>query len=161
MKILITGIAGFIGFHLANKLLISKKIKVYGIDNFDNYYSIKLKKKRLAILKNKKNFFFEKIDISSSKVKKYLFKKKFDIVIHLAAQAGVRYSVTNPEKYLNTNIIAFSNIFENIDKTNLKKVIYASSSSVYGDTKKFPTTENHNTNPKNIYGYKKLATENH
>ncbi len=159
MKILITGIAGFIGFHLANKLLISKKIKVYGIDNFDNYYSIKLKKKRLAILKNKKNFFFEKIDISSSKVKKYLFKKKFDIVIHLAAQAGVRYSVTNPEKYLNTNIIAFSNIFENIDKTNLKKVIYASSSSVYGDTKKFPTTENHNTNPKNIYGYSKVINE--
>ena len=110
-------------------------------------------------MKKQKNFFFEKVDITNQRSKKYFLKNKFSIIVHLAAQAGVRYSVLNPEKYLETNIIGYSNIFENINNKNLKKVIYASSSSVYGDTKKFPTSESHQTKPKNIYGYSKLINE--
>ena len=160
MKILITGAAGFIGFHLSRNLLKFKKNKIYGIDNFDEYYSIKLKKKRIELLKKEKNFHFQKIDITSIKLSNYLKNKNFDIIIHLAAQAGVRYSLVNPEKYLNTNILGFANLFENIEEKNLKKVIYASSSSVYGDTKISPTNEKCMTNPKNIYGYSKVINEN-
>ena len=160
MKILITGAAGFIGFHLSRNLLKFKKNKIFGIDNFDKYYSIKLKKKRIELLKKEKNFHFQKIDITSIKLSNYLKNKNFDIIIHLAAQAGVRYSMVNPEKYLNTNILGFANLFENIEEKNLKKVIYASSSSVYGDTKISPTNEKCMTNPKNIYGYSKVINEN-
>jgi len=160
MKILITGAAGFIGFHLSRNLLKFKKNKIFGIDNFDKYYSIKLKKKRIELLKKEKNFHFQKIDITSIKLSNYLKNKNFDIIIHLAAQAGVRYSLVNPEKYLNTNILGFANLFENIEDKNLKKVIYASSSSVYGDTKISPTNEKCLTNPKNIYGYSKVINEN-
>ncbi len=159
MKILITGVAGFIGFHLAQNLLKLRGIKVFGIDNFDQYYSVKLKKKRIEILKKEKNFFFENIDITTSKLPKYLKNKKFDIIVHLAAQAGVRYSMINPEKYINTNILGFANLFENVNDKNLKKVIYASSSSVYGDTKNFPTKEKNITSPNNIYGYSKVINE--
>ncbi len=159
MKILITGAAGFIGFHLSRNLLKFKKNKIFGIDNFDKYYSIKLKKKRIELLKKEKNFHFQKIDITSIKLSNYLKNKNFDIIIHLAAQAGVRYSMVNPEKYLNTNILGFANLFENIEYKNLKKVIYASSSSVYGDTKTFPTNEKCKKNPKNIYGYSKVINE--
>ena len=96
MKILITGSAGFIGYHLATRLLKNKKYKIFGVDNFDNYYSINLKKKRLALLKGFKNFKFKKIDILNEKKLKNLFKKeKFDVIFHLAAQAGVRYSILN------------------------------------------------------------------
>ena len=160
MKYLITGAAGFIGFHLSRNLLKFKKNKIFGIDNFDKYYSIKLKKKRIELLKKEKNFHFQKIDITSIKLSNYLKNKNFDIIIHLAAQAGVRYSLVNPEKYLNTNILGFANLFENIEDKNLKKVIYASSSSVYGDTKTSPTNEKCITNPKNIYGYSKVINEN-
>ena len=159
MKILITGVAGFIGFHIAQNLIKSKNIKIFGIDNFDEYYSVKLKKKRVSILLKQKNFNFKKIDITKNMLSKYLSNKKFDIVVHLAAQAGVRYSMENPEKYLNTNILGFSNLLENLNCKSLKKVIYASSSSVYGDTKNFPTNEKHATNPKNIYGYSKVINE--
>ena len=159
MKILITGVAGFIGFHIAQNLIKSKKNKIFGIDNFDDYYSVKLKKKRVSILLKQKNFNFKKIDITNSKLSDYLQNKKFDIVIHLAAQAGVRYSMENPEKYLNTNILGFSNLLENLNPDNLKKILYASSSSVYGDTMNFPTNEKNKTNPKNIYGYSKFINE--
>ena len=94
MKILVTGAAGFIGSHLSNYFL-QKKIKVIGIDNIDDYYSIKLKKKRLALLKKNKNFKFFQIDISSDKLQNRLKKYNFEIIIHLAAQAGVRYSLLN------------------------------------------------------------------
>ncbi len=158
MKILVTGAAGFIGFHISNYLL-KKKINVIGIDNLDDYYSINLKKNRLSLLKKNKNFKFIKIDISSNRLKKVLKKYHFDIVVHLAAQAGVRYSLINPKKYIHSNIKGFGNLFESINTKNLKKVIYASSSSVYGDTKNFPTKENQKTNPKNIYGFSKVINE--
>ena len=159
MKILITGVAGFIGFHVAKELFKNKKFQVHGIYNFDKYYSVKLKKKRKKLLKKNKKFIFNKIDITSKKINSFFKKKQFDIVIHLAAQAGVRYSLINPEKYLNTNILGFSNLFESINSTKIKKVIYASSSSVYGDTKNFPTNEKNITKPKNIYGYSKIINE--
>ena len=159
MKILITGAAGFIGFHLANYYL-KKKYDVIGIDNLDNYYSVKLKKKRVDLLKKNKKFRFIKIDIASNKLEKTLNTYEFELVIHLAAQAGVRYSLKNPKKYIKSNINGFCNLFESINHKKLKKVIYASSSSVYGDTQKVPTSENHNLSPKNIYGYSKLVNEN-
>ena len=105
MKIIITGVAGFIGFNLAKKLL-QKKNTIYGIDNLDNYYSVSYKKKRLKELKKFKNFYFKKIDII--KINKKHFKNiKIDTVVHLAAQAGVRYSFNRPAKYIDTNIIGF------------------------------------------------------
>tara|TARA_B100001059_G_scaffold229634_1_gene262510 strand:+ start:373 stop:1338 length:966 start_codon:yes stop_codon:yes gene_type:complete len=161
MKILITGVGGFIGFSFANYLLNKKKIiDVYGIDNYDDYYNIFLKKKRVSILKKKKKFRFKNLDITDKKkVKKFFSKKKFDIVLHLAAQAGVRYSLINPQKYIEVNIYGFMNIINCVKKFNVKKFIYASSSSVYGESKKFPLNENSKTNPKNIYGYSKLINE--
>ena len=158
MKILVTGAAGFIGFHICNYFL-KRKIKVIGIDNLDDYYSISLKKKRLSILKKNKKFKFIKIDISSNKLKNILKKYHFEIIIHLAAQAGVRYSLINPKKYIHSNINGFGNLFESINTKSLKKVIYASSSSVYGDTKSFPTKETQDTKPKNIYGFSKVINE--
>ena len=137
MKILISGCAGFIGYHVSKMILdYSKKIKLYGIDNINNYYSITLKKKRLSILNKYKNFNFFKIDINNSKkIKKIFLDNKFDIVIHLAAQAGVRYSLINPGAYLDSNMSGFINIIENSHSNNVKKFIFASSSSVYGDQK--------------------------
>ena len=114
MKILVTGAAGFIGFYISNFLIKKKKNKVIGIDNLDDYYSIDLKKKRLFILKKNKNFKFIKIDISSNRLKNILRRYHFDIVIHLAAQAGVRYSLINPKKYIQSNIKGFGNLFENL-----------------------------------------------
>ena len=147
-KILVTGCAGFIGFSTA-KALLSKSIHVYGIDNVDDYYSKKLKLKRIHELKKNKNFFFYKINIED---KKKLFEKigriKFDFVYHFAAQAGVRYSVVNPLKYLNTNINGTNNLFEILKKNKPKRIFFASSSSVYGETKKFPVKENFNLNCK-------------
>jgi UDP-glucuronate 4-epimerase len=159
MNILITGVAGFIGFSLAEKLLI-KKNNIFGIDNFDDYYSVNLKKKRVQILKRKKNFLFSNIDFTNQrKIDEYFKKKKFDCVIHLGAQAGVRYSLINPSKYFNTNIIGFSNIINNCVKQKIKKVFYASSSSVYGDLKLFPLKENLKLFPKNIYSKSKQINE--
>ncbi len=159
MKILVTGVAGFIGYNLS-KLLLEKKYKVFGIDNFDNYYSSKFKFERLKDLKKNKNFKFNKIDITnSSKIKNFFKNKKFDIIVHLAAQAGVRYSLINPEKYVDVNIFGFLNIIEQARINNIKNFIYASSSSVYGDSKKFPLKENQILNPKNIYGLSKKLNE--
>jgi UDP-glucuronate 4-epimerase len=160
MKVLITGVAGFIGFSLAQSLLKKKKIKIFGIDNFDSYYSVKLKKKRISILKNNKNFFFYKVDITKKKsLSKFLKKKKFEQVYHFAAQAGVRYSLLNPHKYFEVNFIGFINLLENLILNKPKKLIYASSSSVYGDSSNFPLKENEILRPKNIYGYTKLLNE--
>ena len=160
-KILITGCAGFIGFSLCNYLL--KKNKTYqiiGIDDLNNYYSVKYKKKRLNLLKKNKNFIFKKIDISSyEKLKKIFNNYRFDFVVNLAAQAGVRYSISNPKAYINSNIIGFFNIIDLCREKKINKIFYASSSSVYGDSKKFPLNEKHYLNPKNVYGLSKKFNE--
>ena len=157
-KILITGIAGFIGFHVAKKL-IKKNYKIIGIDNLNNYYDNKLKKDRLKILKKKINF--HKIDITNTSSINSIFKKyKPDIVIHLAAQAGVRYSLINPKSYINTNLVGFFNVIESAKNYNIKHFVYASSSSVYGLENKLPFVESFNLNkPANIYGATKLSNE--
>ena len=162
MKILITGVAGFIGFSLA-KTLLDKNHIVYGIDNISNYYDVKLKKKRLFFLKNtyKKKFKFNKIDISNTKnINRYFVGKKFDKVFHLAAQAGVRYSLLRPEKYLDSNLIGFSNIIFNCKKNKIKDFIYASSSSVYGAIKKVPYKESDKvSSPLQYYAATKISNE--
>ena len=161
MKILLTGCCGFIGFNFVNSLVkTNKKIKIVGIDNLNNYYSVRLKKARLKILLKSKNFTFQKMDLENLKLLNNLFKKnKFDCIFHLAAQAGVRYSIENPKKYIDSNIVGFFNIIELARKTNIKKIFYASSSSVYGDSKKFPLNEKTIINPKNTYGLTKKFNE--
>jgi len=161
MKILITGCAGFIGFHIAERILKDfKKSKVFGIDNLNNYYSPKLKKKRIFELKKYKKFNFEKIDISNKiKLKKIFNKHNFDIVVHMAAQAGIRYSLINPQSYFKSNLIGFFNVLELSNLNCVKKFIFASSSSVYGDQKKYPYKENFYLYPNNIYSYSKKINE--
>jgi UDP-glucuronate 4-epimerase len=162
MKILVTGAAGFIGFHLCEKLLKDKH-QILGIDNINNYYDVKLKKDRLKILLKKKFFKFKKIDISDTNfVKKiYPIAKNFKIIIHLAAQAGVRYSITHPYKYIESNVKAQISILELAKKINsFEHLIYASSSSVYGANKKIPFSTNDRVdNPVSLYGASKRAGE--
>ena len=160
MKILITGSAGFIGFNLAKKLLESRKIKVIGIDNINDYYDINLKKKRNNLLKKKINYTFIKTDIRDNKKLDKIFKKeKFDFVFNLAAQAGVRYSIDHPREYIENNILGFYNIIENVKKYKIKRLFYASSSSVYGENTNFPLNENQKIHPKNIYALSKKINE--
>ena len=139
MKILITGSAGFIGFHLCN-FLLKKNFKVFGLDNLNHYYDIKLKKKRLGILKKSKNFKFFKIDLSNKIALNRAFKKiKIDYVVNLAAQAGVRYSISNQDAHLKSNLIGFCNLLNLIKEKKIKHFLFASTSSVYGvdDSKAF------------------------
>ena len=158
-NILITGVAGFIGFNLSLSLLKENK-QIIGIDNINDYYSVKLKKDRLTELKKFKNFKFFKTDLVNSNSLNKIFKKyKIDKIIHLAAQAGVRYSIGNPKKYLNSNFVGFFNILELSRINKIKKIIYASSSSVYGNTKKFPLNEYSSLNPNNFYGLSKKTNE--
>jgi UDP-glucuronate 4-epimerase len=162
MRILVTGAAGFIGFHLCEKLLEDKHT-VLGIDNINNYYDVKLKKDRLKILLRKKNFKFKKIDISDNNfVKKiYPVAKNFKIIIHLAAQAGVRYSITHPYKYIESNVKAQISILELAKRIkNFEHLIYASSSSIYGSNKKIPFSINDRVdNPISLYGASKRSGE--
>ena len=159
MKILITGVSGFIGFSLAKKLL-EKGNHVIGIDNINNYYSTELKKKRIKQIKKFRNFKFYKIDINDKKKLKKISSFKFEYIFHFAAQPGVRYSLINPSIYYHTNVLGFQNVFDTINYKNLKKAFYASSSSVYGDQKKFPIKENFKLNAKNPYGMSKIINEN-
>lgn len=161
MTILITGVAGFIGFNYAKFLLDkSKTHKIVGIDNFDTYYSVSYKKKRISFLKKYKNFIFYKIDIKNYENLNNIFKKnKISIVYNFAAQAGVRYSLINPDLYINNNILGFFNILKISKDNNAKKFFYASSSSVYGESINFPLKENEILNPKNIYGLSKKINE--
>ena len=162
MKILVTGAAGFIGFHLCEKLL-EEKYTVLGVDNINNYYDVKLKKDRLKILLRKKNFKFKKLDISDNNfVKKiYPIAKNFKVIIHLAAQAGVRYSITHPYKYIESNVKAQISILELAKKIkSFEHLIYASSSSVYGTNKKIPFSINDRVDsPTSLYGASKRAGE--
>jgi len=162
MKILVTGCAGFIGYHVCEQLLINKKNKVIGIDNVNNYYDIKLKKNRLQNLKKKfSNFNFFKKDISDKKNLHNIFRKnKFDYVVHLAAQAGVRYAEKNPDIYFNSNILGFFNVLDLCRLNKIKHLLFASTSSVYGDTLKFPTSEKENSsNPLTFYAASKKSNE--
>lgn len=159
-KILITGCCGFIGFHLT-RFFLEKGFAIYGIDNINNYYDIKLKKDRLKILKKFKNFFFKKIDINNTlQLNKEFTKKKIEYIVHLAAQAGVRYSLKNPLIYTKNNIHGFVNIIELAKKKNVKKFLYASSSSVYGQNKKYPFSETDSVDhPISIYAATKRSNE--
>ncbi len=161
MKILITGVAGFIGYNFAQHLLNSnKKYKIVGIDNLNNYYSVKYKNLRLKNLKNYKNFKFYKLDISEyKKIKKLFNNHKINVIFNFAAQAGVRYSLKNPKTYNSYNINGFFNILEIAREKKINRIFYASSSSIYGDSKNFPLTENLNLNPKNIYALSKKVNE--
>ena len=160
---LVTGCAGFIGFHLTKKLLEMNQ-KVIGIDNINDYYDIKLKKDRLKILKKKDKkgkFIFFKKDLLDKKSLENIFKKyKFDFVIHLAAQAGVRYSLINPRSYIDNNLIGFFNVLNECKKRKIGHFIHASTSSVYGNTIKFPIKENFDTNsPLQLYAATKKSNE--
>ena len=158
-NIVITGVCGFIGFSLAKNLLESRNIKIIGIDNLNDYYSKKLKRDRLKILTKFKNFKFHKFNIEDKNKLFKLSRLKIDCVVNFAAQAGVRYSIKFPRKYINSNIDGFFNILEFCRIFKIKKLIYASSSSVYGDNKIFPLREEFNVNPKNFYGYSKKSNE--
>ena len=158
MRIIITGSSGFIGFHLANN--ISKKNSVLGLDCHSKYYSVSLKKKRLSILRRNKKFLFKKINLNNINILRKVFKiYQPDIVFHLAGQPGVLYSFKNPKSYKINNVFATKNICQVAKEFNVKKFVFASSSSVYGDQKKFPIKENFKLNPKNPYAITKLRSE--
>jgi UDP-glucuronate 4-epimerase len=158
-KILITGVAGFIGFHLT-KLLLKKKNQILGVDNINKYYSIKLKKMRISKLISEK-LIFRKVDIRNIKKLERIFKNfRPNIVINLAAQAGVKYSIKNPRTYLSNNINGFLNILDLSKKYKVKHLIYASSSSVYGNNKDDILKINSNTDkPISFYALTKKTNE--
>lgn len=161
MKILITGAAGFIGSFLCKKLLETTNDEIVGLDNLNDYYDVSLKEARLEMLKAYNNFAFIKGDISDKPFIDRLFDKyKFDIVVNLAAQAGVRYSIDHPDVYISSNIIGFYNILEACRYHPVKHLVYASSSSVYGGNKKVPfSTEDKVDNPVSLYATTKKSNE--
>lgn len=160
MKIIITGCAGFIGYHLTQKLSENKSYTISGIDSINNYYATRIKKKRINLLKKKKNFKFIKVNLTQKKKIDNIFKKiNPDIVLHIAGQPGVLYSFQNPKSYRLNNIDATKIISQLSKKYNVKKFIFASSSSVYGDQKKFPIKEEFIKRPKNFYAITKLKCE--
>ena len=160
MKIFITGSSGFIGFHLSQKLL-DKGHNVHGFDSMNNYYDIRLKKDRYKILKKYKKFSFTKGNVENQKVlSQSILSFNPQIIIHLAAQAGVRYSIEKPRVYLSSNIIGTYNVIEMAKKVNIKHLLIASSSSVYGANKKLPFKEIDKTQTQlSIYAATKKSTE--
>ncbi len=160
MKILVTGAAGFIGAFLCKKLLETTNNQIIGVDNLNDYYDVSLKEARLKMLENK-NFTFIKGDISDKAFIDKLFKEyKFDIVVNLAAQAGVRYSIDHPDIYIQSNIIGFYNILEACRYNPVKHLVYASSSSVYGTNEKVPySVEDKVDNPVSLYAATKKSDE--
>ncbi|OGT46217.1 MAG: capsular biosynthesis protein CpsI [Gammaproteobacteria bacterium RIFCSPHIGHO2_12_FULL_38_11] len=159
-KILVTGCAGFIGYHVAEKLL-SRNHTVTGLDNLNDYYDVNLKKVRLARLQAQANFIFEFADLSDRETIENIFSKyQFDCVINLAAQAGVRYSIQNPQIYINSNIQGFLNILEGCRHSQVEHLVYASSSSVYGGQTKQPFNESDSADhPMALYAATKKANE--
>ena len=158
-KVLITGACGFIGFHLSLALL-NNNIDVVAIDNLNDYYSVNLKSSRLGILKDN-NVIFYKTDITNfDDLKKCLLLERPDIVVHLAAQAGVRYSLDNPQSYIHNNIVGTFNVLEICKNINIEKLIFASSSSVYGNLNKQKFNEKDLVdNPLNLYAASKKSNE--
>ena len=160
MKVFVTGSSGFIGFHLSKKLL-EKGYSVKGFDSMNKYYDVKIKKARLKILKKYKKFSFTKNKLENKKIlTDSILRFKPTIIIHLAAQAGVRYSIENPKAYMDSNITGTYNIIELAKKINIKHLLIASSSSVYGANKKLPFTEIDKTETQlSIYAATKKSTE--
>jgi len=159
-SVLITGAAGFIGFHLSQKLC-KQGFDVTGLDNINDYYDIKLKHSRLAILKSDPRFTFHELELTDRKAITGLFdKKKFDYVVNLAAQAGVRYSIINPYAYLESNLHGFLNVLEACRHHHVKHLLYASSSSVYGANRKLPFSVHDNVDhPISLYAASKKSNE--
>ena len=161
MKILVTGAAGFIGSFLCKRLLETTKDEIIGLDNLNDYYDVSLKESRLSMLRTFPRFEFIKGDISDKAFIDPLFAdERFDIVVNLAAQAGVRYSIDHPEVYIQSNIIGFYNILEACRHHPVKHLVYASSSSVYGGNTKIPfATEDKVDNPVSLYAATKKTDE--
>ncbi|NRP26531.1 UDP-glucose 4-epimerase [Marinobacterium sp. xm-d-420] len=160
MKILVTGAAGFIGFHVS-KWLCEHGDEVVGIDNLNDYYEVSLKEARLSQLEPLSNFRFIKLDISDRDgLAKLFVEEKFDRVVHLAAQAGVRYSIENPHAYADSNLVGFLNVLEGCRHSQVQHLVYASSSSVYGANESIPFSENDNVDhPVSLYAASKKANE--
>jgi len=160
MKVLVTGAAGFIGFHVA-QLLLGRGNEVVGLDNLNDYYDVTLKQARLAILQRSTNFRFVKLDLADREGIPALFQReKFQRVINLAAQAGVRYSIQNPLAYVDSNVVGFANILEGCRHTGVEHLVYASTSSVYGANTHMPFSVHQNVDhPLSFYGATKKANE--
>ena len=160
MKVLVTGAAGFIGMHTTERLL-ARGDEVTGIDNLNDYYDPALKESRLERLRPYPRFHFEKLDVADRAGVERLFARgKFERVIHLAAQAGVRHSLKNPHAYIDSNLVGFTNILENCRHRKVKHLVYASSSSVYGGNTRLPFSEHDNVDhPASLYAATKKANE--
>ncbi|HEY0687136.1 MAG TPA: NAD-dependent epimerase [Steroidobacter sp.] len=160
MKLLLTGAAGFIGFHTA-QILLARGDEVVGLDNLNDYYDVSLKQARLAILQKSPNFRFVKMDVADREGMAALFKQeKFQRAIHLAAQAGVRYSIQNPLAYIDSNVVGFANILEGCRHNAVEHLVYASTSSVYGANTKMPFSVHQNVDhPLSFYAATKKANE--
>jgi UDP-glucuronate 4-epimerase len=160
MHILVTGAAGFIGFHTSNKLL-ARGDTVVGLDNLNDYYDVNLKKARLALLEPQPGFTFTGIDLVDRPALEVLFAEhRFDAVINLAAQAGVRYSLENPHAYIDSNIVGFTNLLESCRHNEVGHLVYASTSSVYGMNTSMPFSVHDNVDhPISLYAASKKANE--
>lgn len=160
-KILITGAAGFIGFHLSQAITDRSSDAVTGIDNLNDYYDVNLKRARLAQLEKSKNFRFLKVEMADRKAMEDIFKDgAFDVVVNLAAQPGVRYSLKNPYSYIDSNIVGFTNILEGCRHNQVKHLVFASSSSIYGTNAKIPFSVSDNVDhPVSLYAASKKANE--
>jgi len=159
MRVLVTGAAGFIGFHLCGRLL-ARGDEVLGIDNLNDYYDVSLKQARLERLGGKRGFGFEKIDIADRAAMQALFSGRFDAVVHLAAQAGVRYSLVNPLAYSDSNLAGFSHVLEGCRRAKPGHLVFASSSSVYGADHRAPFSEHDPADhPVSFYAATKRANE--
>jgi len=159
-KVLVTGAAGFIGFHLARRLL-KDGCRVVGVDNMNAYYDVALKEARLQELKDESNFMFMKMDLTDRKQLGRLFaRQEFDVVVNMAAQAGVRYSIENPYAYVDSNLVGFVNLLECCRHNEVKHFVFASSSSVYGANTAMPFSVHHNVDhPVSLYAATKKANE--
>ncbi len=159
-RILVTGAAGFIGFHLCRRLL-ERGDQVTGLDNLSDYYDVSLKESRLKLLDKYENYSFEKCDIADRCGTEKIFAgQQFDVVVNLAAQAGVRYSLTNPHAYIDANVVGFMNILEGCRQQQIGHLVYASSSSVYGANTRMPFSVHDNIDhPVSLYAASKKANE--